>query len=84
MGGLLLCQKFATERVKYLDVVLIPRSNLYKSNIEGPGHMPRTSPPNFPARLEINLCLYATDQGFSMFIRNGSMHSCNVFLHFFT
>ena len=50
MGGLLLRQKFATERVKYLDVVLIPRSNLYKSNIEGPGHMPRTSPPSSLAR----------------------------------
>ena len=36
MGGLLLRQKVATERVKYLDLVLIPRSNLYKSNIEGP------------------------------------------------
>ena len=43
-------QKFATKRVKYLDVVLIPRYNLYKSNIEGPGHMPRISPPSSLAR----------------------------------
>ena len=39
-------QKFATKRVKYLDVVLIPRYNLYKSNIEGPSHMLKISPPS--------------------------------------
>ena len=50
MGGLLLRQKVATERVKYLDVVLIPRSNLYKSNIEGPSHMLKISPPSSLAR----------------------------------
>ena len=50
MGELFLRQKFATERVKYLDGVLIPRSNLYKSNVEGPSRMLRISPPSSLAR----------------------------------
>ena len=56
MGGLFVRQKVATERAKYLDLFFIPRSNLYKSNIEGPCHMPRTSPPRPAAPRTAKLC----------------------------